>query len=144
MGMFYERKDGETGFHPIAIIVWIVVFIFATIGIISWIVPQYNVWSKTLSGKAELQKQEYERQVKVVQSKADLEAANNYADAEVRRAEGAAGAAKIISGALEKNPSYLQYLAIEAQKENAQGQNHTTIYIPVGDNGIPLVNNVNQ
>lgn len=36
-------------------------------------------------------------------------------------------------------PMYLQHEAIEAQKMMVGSPNHTTIYIPVGNNGVPLV-----
>jgi regulator of protease activity HflC (stomatin/prohibitin superfamily) len=38
-------------------------------------------------------------------------------------------------------PNYLQYKAIEAQEKMALSPNNTTIYIPVGRNGIPIVHN---
>lgn len=133
-------SEGKIWGTAIGIVVGTVVLITAWSIIVA---PVYNVWAKSQKGKAELAQQEFERQVKVVQSKADLEAADNYAKAEVRRAQGAAQSAEIISGSLNKNPSYLTYLAIQAQSENAKGTNHTTIYIPVGDNGIPLVQTTN-
>ena len=36
-------------------------------------------------------------------------------------------------------PTYLQHEAIEAQKAMVGSPNHTTIYIPVGPMGVPLV-----
>lgn len=39
-------------------------------------------------------------------------------------------------------PMYLQHEAIEAQKAMVGSPNHTTIYIPVGNNGVPLVGNL--
>ena len=36
-------------------------------------------------------------------------------------------------------PNYLQHEAIGAQLEMASSPNHTTVYIPVGNNGLPLV-----
>ena len=40
---------------------------------------------------------------------------------------------------LDPDPDYLQHEAIAAQREMANSPNHTTVYIPVGNNGIPLV-----
>lgn len=57
-------------------------------------------------------------------------------------AEGIAAAQKIIAASL--TDSYLQYLAIDAQKAMANGANHTEIYIPSGPNGIPLVKTIGQ
>ncbi|CAH9049383.1 hypothetical protein PSECIP111854_00016 [Pseudoalteromonas sp. CIP111854] len=60
-------------------------------------------------------------------------------DAEIRieEAKGIAEAQKIINATL--TPNYLQHEAINAQLKMAESPNHTTVYIPVGTNGIPLV-----
>jgi regulator of protease activity HflC (stomatin/prohibitin superfamily) len=61
-------------------------------------------------------------------------------DAEKRvvEAEGIAKATQIIQQRL--TPLYIQHEAIEAQKLMVNSQNHTTIYIPVGPMGVPIVN----
>jgi hypothetical protein len=63
-------------------------------------------------------------------------------DAEKRivEAEGIAKATQIIQQRL--TPLYIQHEAIEAQKLMINSQNHTTIYIPVGPMGVPIVNTV--
>lgn len=60
-------------------------------------------------------------------------------DAEIRieEAKGIAESQKIINATL--TPNYLQHEAIMAQREMANSPNHTTVYIPVGSNGIPMV-----
>ncbi len=60
-------------------------------------------------------------------------------DAEIRieEAKGIAQAQKIINVTLTKN--YLQHEAIGAQLKMAESPNHTTVYIPTGTNGMPLV-----
>jgi regulator of protease activity HflC (stomatin/prohibitin superfamily) len=60
-------------------------------------------------------------------------------DAEIRieEAKGIAEAQRIINETL--TPYYLQHEAIGAQLEMAKSPNHTTVYIPVGANGLPLV-----
>jgi len=60
-------------------------------------------------------------------------------DAEIRieEARGIAEAQRIINATL--TPYYLQHEAIGAQLEMADSPNHTTVYIPVGSNGLPLV-----
>ena len=40
------------------------------------------------------------------------------------------------------NAQYLQHEAIEAQKAMVGSPNHTTIYVPVGPMGVPLVGTV--
>jgi regulator of protease activity HflC (stomatin/prohibitin superfamily) len=55
----------------------------------------------------------------------------------VVEAGGITEAMQIITDSL--TPQYLQYLAIEAQKSMVNSPNHTTIYIPSGPMGVPLV-----
>jgi len=61
------------------------------------------------------------------------------ADAEIRieEAKGIAQAQKIINSTLTAN--YLQHEAINAQRHMADSPNHTTVYIPSGANGVPIV-----
>jgi hypothetical protein len=65
-------------------------------------------------------------------------------DAERRliEAEGIAKAMDVVQQKL--TPLYLQHEAIEAQKAMVNSPNHTTIYLPVGANGVPLVQTVNH
>jgi len=55
----------------------------------------------------------------------------------VEEARGIAESQKIINSSLTTN--YLQYMAIKAQEKMAGSPNHTQVYIPSGENGIPLV-----
>ena len=57
------------------------------------------------------------------------------------QAEGIAKAMEIIQAKLSTN--YLQHEAIEAQKAMVGSPNHSTIYIPVGPMGVPLVGTFN-
>lgn len=106
------------------------------------ILPQYNVWRRKLAGQAQLKEQEYAKQIVVEQAKAELESAKLLKEAEVERSRGVAESMSIISEELEKNTNYLQYLAIQAQIKMANSPNHTTIYIPVGPNGIPIIKEI--
>lgn len=65
-------------------------------------------------------------------------------DAEIRieEAKGIAEAQRIINATLSAN--YLQHEAIQAQLHMADAPNHTTVYIPVGTNGIPLVQSLDR
>lgn len=58
------------------------------------------------------------------------------------QAEGIAKSMEIIQAKLTSQ--YLQHEAIEAQKAMVGSPNHTTIYIPVGAMGVPLVGTVNR
>lgn len=64
-------------------------------------------------------------------------------DAEIRieEAKGIAEAQRIINSTL--TPNYLQHEAINAQLKMANSPNHTTVYIPSGNNGVPLVKTIN-
>jgi len=121
----------------IAIILVVVIIAMA-------VLPQYNVWRRKLGGEAQLREQEYAKQIVVEQAKAELESAKLLREAEVERAKGVAESMSIISEELEKNANYLQYLAIQAQMKMADSPNHTTIYIPVGNNGIPIIKTVDE
>jgi regulator of protease activity HflC (stomatin/prohibitin superfamily) len=59
------------------------------------------------------------------------------AEIKIEEAKGIAEAQKIINATLTHN--YLQHEAINAQLKMADSPNHTTVYIPSGTNGIPLV-----
>jgi hypothetical protein len=70
-----------------------------------------------------------------------VEIARKDAEKRVVEAEGIAKATQIIQQRL--TPLYVQHEAIEAQKLMVGSTNHTTIYIPVGPMGVPLVGNLN-
>lgn len=98
--------------------------------------PQYNVWVKSLSGKAQLAEAEYNRQIAVLEAKAKYESAKELALAEVERAKGVAEANQIIGDSLKGNREYLQYLYITGL-ENAAENGAKTIYIPT-EGGMPV------
>ena len=98
--------------------------------------PQYNVWQQSLSGKAELQKAEYTRQVAVLEAQAKKDSAQQLADAEIIRATGVAKANQIIGDSLKDNREYLQYLYITGIEDGAKNGN-VTIYVPT-EGGMPV------
>lgn len=65
------------------------------------------------------------------------EIAKKDAEIKIEEAKGIAEAQKIINSTLTAN--YLQHEAIQAQLQMAESPNHTTVYIPSGMNGIPLL-----
>jgi regulator of protease activity HflC (stomatin/prohibitin superfamily) len=67
-----------------------------------------------------------------------VEIARKDAERRVVEAEGIAKATQIIQQRL--TPLYIQHEAIEAQKAMVGSPNHTTVYIPVGPMGVPIVN----
>jgi len=66
-----------------------------------------------------------------------LEKERKDAERRIVQAEGIAKSMQIINARLTSQ--YLQHEAIEAQKAMVGSPNHTTIYIPVGPMGVPLV-----
>ena len=71
----------------------------------------------------------------------EIEITRREKDKRIIEAEGIAAATEIISQRL--TPAYLQYEAIKSQNAMVSSPNHTTIYIPVGPMGVPLVGNLN-
>lgn len=98
--------------------------------------PQYGVYTKSLSGKAQLQEAEFTRQVAVLEAKAKLDSAKELAQAEVERAKGVAQANQIIGDSLKGNREYLQYLYITGLEDGAKNGNKT-IYVPT-EGGMPV------
>ena len=125
--------DSEINITPAAVLT------LATVGVVliaglCVAVPQYNVWQQSLSGKAELQKAEYTRQVAVLEAQAKKDSAQELADAEVIRAQGVAKANSIIGESLKDNPAYLQYLWItEGEKDS-----NRTVYMVPSNGGAPV------
>ena len=70
----------------------------------------------------------------------EIEITSREKDKRIIEAEGIARATEIISQRLTS--AYLQYEAIKAQRDMINSNNHTTIYIPVGPMGVPLVGNL--
>ncbi|MDO8504761.1 MAG: hypothetical protein Q7S36_02810, partial [Candidatus Liptonbacteria bacterium] len=74
----------------------------------------------------------------VLEQKAtELQIASQTKAMRIVEAEGIAKAMEIIQAKLTSQ--YLQHEAIEAQKAMVGSPNHTTIYIPVGPMGVPIV-----
>lgn len=71
----------------------------------------------------------------------EIEIAKREKEKRIIEAEGIAQATQIISQRL--TGAYLQYEAIKAQQATINSPNHTTVYIPVGPMGVPIVGNLN-
>jgi regulator of protease activity HflC (stomatin/prohibitin superfamily) len=71
------------------------------------------------------------------QKQTEIEIEEREKQKRIVQAEGIARAMEIISQRL--SAQYLQHEAIEAQRAMVNSPNHTTIYIPVGPMGVPLV-----
>ena len=98
-----------------------------------FVFPLYNVWRSELQGKAELVRAEQNRQIKIEEAKANLEAEKLNAEAEVERAKGAARAIEIENGKLTE--TYIRYLWTRQQNNLSD---KTVIYIPT-EAGMPIL-----
>jgi hypothetical protein len=76
-------------------------------------------------------------EIKIKQQEQLIQVEKQKAEIRVQEALGIAKAQEIINATL--TDKYLQHEAIQAQEVMASSPNHTTIYIPSGQNGIPLV-----
>jgi uncharacterized iron-regulated membrane protein len=108
------------------------------LALLLWGVPVYGRY-QTRANEAnkiqvnELLIQQTEQLVQVEKQKAQIR---------VVEAQGIAQSQQIINATLTDR--YLQHEAIQAQQQMANSPNHTTIYIPSGNNGIPLVKTVDE
>lgn len=128
----------DQGTKNIMGIIWRVVFVIvAIIGAGMWGCPQYNVWEQGLTGEAALARATQDRQIRIQESIALKESAQNVADSEIIRAGGVAEANKIIAEGLGGPEGYLRWRYIEMLQETG-GQGRETIYIPT-EAGIPIL-----
>lgn len=97
--------------------------------------PKYAVYQQELAGEAELARASQNRQIKIQEAKAKLEAATLDAQAEIERAKGVAEANKIIGDSLKGNEAYLRYLWIQGLQEGATPQ---VVYV-LTEAGLPIL-----
>lgn len=133
------KTVGGTDVNGLARFAWTTVLGgLAVLGLVLWGVPVYNRY-QTRANEAnkiqvnELQIRQTEQLVQVEKQKAQIRIVD---------AQGIAEAQQIINATLTDR--YLQHEAIQAQLQMANSPNHTTIYIPSGNNGIPLVKTVDD
>jgi hypothetical protein len=129
---FTRRGEGEA---LILLAVLAIILLLGGIGSCCYFQPQYSVYSARQDGMAELAKAESTRQVKVLEAKAAMDAAQDLAQAEVIRAQGVATANQIIGKSLAGNEAYLRYLWIQ---QLGTSTNRETIYVPTEAN-LPIL-----
>jgi len=86
---------------------------------------------KNLVQVNEIRIQQQEQLIQVEKQKAEIR---------IVEAGGIAESQRIINATL--TDKYLQHEAIQSQEKLADSPNHTTVYIPSGQNGLPLVKTV--
>lgn len=119
--------------------VFIILFVMALVAVAAVGLPIYNVWTKEMSGKADLANAEWSKQIAIEEAKAELESASLKAAAEVERAKGVAEANAIIGDSLKDNDAYLRYLWINGLHDGSS----EVIYIPTEAN-LPILEAVRK
>lgn len=112
------------GILAIVLVLWVVVYGF----------KKYQVWGAGITGKAELERAQWNRQIAVQEAHAQKESAKELAQAEIIRAQGVAKANAIIGASLNKNEAYLRYLWIQ----NLRNESNQVIYVPTEGN-LPIL-----
>lgn len=108
------------------------------LALLLWGVPVYNRYQVRANEANQIQVNE----LKIQQTAQLVQVEKQKAEIRIVDAEGIAKSQQIINATLTDR--YLQHEAIQAQMTMANSPNHTTIYIPSGNNGIPLVKTVDE
>jgi len=114
-----------------ALLTGVVIFVLV-VALMMWGMPNYKVYARELSGKAELREAEWNRQIAVEEAEAIKESAALKAEAEVIRAEGIAEANRIIAGSI--TTEYIKYKFIEGLNDG----NTEVIYVAT-EAGLPIL-----
>jgi hypothetical protein len=134
---YRPSEDGISGGAVLGIGSTLLLLTVFVIALGMWGCPKYDVYSREMTGRAELAQATSNRQIKVNEAMAAEEAAKHLAQAEIERAKGVAQANKIIGDSLKGNEDYLRYLWIhnlaEAEKLGAE-----VIYVPTEAN-LPIL-----
>jgi|SRR3990167_6808998 len=112
---------------------FIFVLVMGTILVMMFGLPAYNRYQKRVNAGNEVLVNE----IRIRQQEQLIKVEQQNAQIRVEEAKGISESQRIINSSLTQN--YLQYLAIKAQEKMAGSPNHTQIYIPSGENGIPIV-----
>lgn len=132
----FDRRQVRRKYRPgpitIACIVGLVLFIAAIIGLAAGC-KAYNRYQARQDAEnrvrvTKINQEQAANQVGVVQQQAQQK---------IAEARGIRESQDIINATL--TPLYVQHEAIQAQLAMAHSPNHTEIYIPSGNNGVPLV-----
>jgi hypothetical protein len=114
------------------------VFLICVLALLLWGIPVYSRYQVRANASNEIQVNE----LRIQQTEQLVQVEKQKAQIRIVDAEGIAKSQQIINATLTDR--YLQHEAIQAQMTMANSPNHTTIYIPSGNNGIPLVKTVDE
>lgn len=121
----------ETTKTQTALIILGIVFILA---ILLGGCPYYHVYQQRMAGKAELERANYNRLIKVAEANATYESSLKLAQSDIQRAKGVAQANTIIGNSLKNNPDYIYWKWVDELEKTT----NQVIYVPSGKLGIPL------
>ena len=113
-------------------------FLVVVLALLLWGIPVYNRYQIRANEANKIQVNE----LQIQQTQQLVQVEKQKAQIRIVDAEGIARSQQIINATLTDR--YLQHEAIQAQMQMANSPNHTTIYIPSGNNGIPLVKTVDE
>lgn len=99
-------------------------------------IPGWRAYQR-YEARQEAQNQVEINRIKIRQHEQLVEIEEQEAERRIVEAQGIAESQLIIDSSL--TDQYLIYLAIQAQEHMANSPNHSTVYLPVGEMGIPLV-----
>jgi regulator of protease activity HflC (stomatin/prohibitin superfamily) len=100
--------------------------------------PTYNVYSKTMAGKAAYEEAVQNRRIRVLEAQALLDAAELTAQAEVARAKGTNEANRIMAESLGGPENYLRWAYNNMLQETAGQGDRQIIYLPT-EAGMPIL-----
>ena len=100
--------------------------------------PAYNVYAKRMAGKAAYEEALQNRQIRVLEARALLDAAELTAQAEVARAKGTNEANRIMAESLGGPENYLRWAYINMLQETAGSGDRQIIYLPT-EAGMPIL-----
>ncbi len=117
----------------------LIIFVMAIVVVVgAFAMPAYGRYQN----RQEAVNQVAINEIKIRQQEQLIQVEKQKAEIRIVEAHGISESQKIINATL--TDKYLQHEAIKAQGELADSPNHTTIYIPSGQNGIPLVKTLDE
>lgn len=134
-------EEDNLNWHNIRLMILGVVMVILVLGFsgcgLDMVGRNYSRWQDRLNAENVVQLNkiaiaQFEQKIQIEQQKKQIR---------IVEAQGIAAAQEIINKTL--TDKYLQHEAIESQKSMADSPNHTTVYIPSGQNGIPIVRTTN-
>lgn len=137
MSFMYDNQQNAKPLSVIATIVLSIVLLIATCFGLLALGKGFSRYQRLADERNQVQVND----IQIAQTKQLVQVQQQKAQIQIAQAVGIAKAQQIIANSL--TTQYLQYEAIEAQKSEINSPNHTIIYVPSGDNGIPLVQTTN-